>query len=186
MRRAGPLAALVIGLSLGGAIGCSSTPGTTTTAYGPRPTAEVVAQDTVVDVLKTLEDGYKTAVIAHDARAATEDPLVHAAHRALLIKEHDALVAAATTLIAWKQAAGSSYSPASVIQPLVAALPDDLKLAVELGALTQAQADKILAYAKAMFPTILTDGGTSRYLVRVPGRPDPEWMVPTLKIGGLR
>jgi hypothetical protein len=156
-------ALIFIGLTTAG---CPGSTGTTVTTYGPRPTAEVVAQDTVADILKNLEDGYKAAVVAHDARFGTEDPVKHAANRALLIKEHDALIAAANALVAWKQAAGSSYSPASVIQPLIDSLPDYVKLAVDLGALTQVQGDKILAYAKTLFPTKLTGS----YLWNFPNR----------------
>lgn len=154
--RPGFVAALLLSLLAIAALGCAS--GTVTTPYGPRPAAEVQAQDLAADVLASLEDGYKAAVVAHDARVTTEDPLQHAANRALLIKEHDALVAAAQVLIQWKMTAGSGYSPAAVIQPLLDSLPAYVKLGVSLGALKQSDADKILVYAKTLFPTFT--GGT--------------------------
>lgn len=144
------LSAVVLG-------GCAS--GTVTTQYGPRPAAEVQAQDLAADIISSLEDGYRAAVVAHDQKALTEDPLQHAAHRALLIKEHDALVAAAQVLVQWKMTAGSGYSPAAVMQPLLDSLPAYTALAVDLGAMKQEQADKILAYARTLFPTFYPIGG---------------------------
>jgi hypothetical protein len=144
------VAALLFALALA-ALGCAT--GTVQTTYGPRPAAEVQAQDLAADIIASLEDGYRAAVVAHDQRVMTEDPLKHAANRALLIKEHDALVAAAQVLIQWKMTSGSGYSPAAVMQPLLDSLPAYLALAVDLGAMKQADADKVLAYAKTLFPT---------------------------------
>lgn len=149
---------LVAALLLSIIVLVSCATGTVQTTYGPRPAAEVQAQDLAADVIASLEDGYKAAVVAHDQKALTEDPLQHAAHRALLIKEHDALIAASQVLVQWKMTAASGYSPASVIQPLLDSLPAYLKLAVDLGAMKQADADKVLAYAKTLFPTFT--GGT--------------------------
>jgi hypothetical protein len=134
--------------------------GTVTTVYGPRPAAEVQSQDTVGDILASLDAGYTAAVSTHDAAVATDAPAVHAAHRATILKEHDALVAAWNVLIIWKQAAGSGYSPASVVQPLISASPAFLQLAVDLKVMTQAQADSITKYIVLLFPvtppTLLT------------------------------
>lgn len=151
------LVALLGAILLAVALGCAS--GTVQTTYGPRPAAEVQAQDLAADVIASLEDGYRAAVVAHDARALTEDPLKHSARRALLIKEHDALVAAAQVLVQWKMTAGSGYSPAAVMQPLLDSLPAYLALAVDLGAMKQADADKVLAYARTLFPTFYPVGG---------------------------
>lgn len=145
------VAALLLILMAYALLGCAT--GTVQTTYGPRPAAEVQAQDLAADVIASLEDGYRAAVVAHDARVLTEDPLQHAANRALLIKEHDALVAAAQVLIQWKMTSGSGYSPAAVMQPLLDSLPAYLRLAVSLGAMKQSDADKVLAYARALFPT---------------------------------
>lgn len=144
------LCALVVGLSLGGTIGCAS--GAVQTAAGPRPAAEVQAQDTTADILQSLDAGYSSAVAAHDAIATTEDPVVHASHRTTLVSVHDGLLASWNLLLAWKQASGSSYSPASVILPLKDSLPSFLALAVDLKAMSQAQADKVSQFVKEAFP----------------------------------
>jgi len=152
------VAALVLGLSLGGAwiiavteTGCA---GTIQTTQGPRPTTEVVTQDGVADTLAALDLGYKEAVRIHDdpATVAKESAEVHAKARATLITQHDGLTAAWNVLIAWKKASASAYSPRDVIQPLVAALPSFLALAVDEGAMTQAKADEVSAFVRKVFP----------------------------------
>lgn len=156
--RAPSLAAIVGILALVYALGCAS--GTVTTAYGPRPAAEVQAQDTVADILQSLDAGYTEAVRIHDAPATVDKETreVHAAHRATLIAQHDALAASWNVLLGWKQAAGSAYTPASVIQPLVASLPSFLDLAVSSGAMTREKADKVLTFVRALFPTFAAGG----------------------------
>lgn len=139
-------------IALAFALSCAS--GTVTTAYGPRPAAEVQAQDTVADILQSLDAGYTAAVRAHDdpSTVGRETPAVHAAHRATLLTQRSALTASWGVLLGWKQAAGSAYTPASVIQPLVGALPSFLDLAVSSGAMTRQTADQVIAFTKALFP----------------------------------
>jgi hypothetical protein len=146
------LAALTASVALLLSVACAT--GTAQTAYGPRPAAEVQIQDTVGDVLQSLQDAYTASVAAHDARVATEDPVVHAAHRATLITQHDALVAGWQALLLSKQVAGSGYDPVKIVQPLIAALPSFLSLAVDLGAMSPDAAAKVLAAVKVFFPTV--------------------------------
>jgi hypothetical protein len=149
MRTAGlrPVGALGVAVILAVALACAH--GTVQTVNGPRPAAEVQIQDAIGDILQSLDAGYTAAVAAHDGRVATEDPVVHAAHRATLIKQHDGLTAAWSGLLAWKAIAGSTYTATTVLQPLLGSLPSFLQLAVDLKAMTQAQADVVNAFVNA-------------------------------------
>lgn len=149
-------AALVGIVCLFFAFGCAT--GTVQTVNGPRPAAEVQAQDLAADVLSSLGAAYSAAVAIHDdpATVANESPEVHAKHRAALLTERDALMASWKVLLLWKQTAGSQLSPASVMQPMLDSLPMFLDLAVDLKVLTREKADSIAAYVKLLFPPKMT------------------------------
>jgi hypothetical protein len=132
-------------------VSVSCATGTVQTASGPRPAAEVQVQDTVGDLLNSLQAAYTASVAAHDARVATEDPVLHAAHRATLLTYHDALAASWQALLVSKQVAGTTDLVA-IVTPLVAALPDFCALAVDLGAMTPDAAAKVIALVKTYFP----------------------------------
>jgi len=144
-----PVLTLALVLSLG-FLGCGT--GTITTSTGQVvPASTVTAQDTAADVLKSLDDAYRVATAAHDALAATEDPVVHAKHRQVLLGVYAGLRGSWDALIAWK-AASTAPAPANVLSSVVTAARDFVPLAVQLGALKQSAGDSILKYLNAFFP----------------------------------
>ncbi len=118
------------------------------------PAGTVQAQDTAADVLKSLDDAYKSAVAAHDALAPTEDPAIHAKHRQTLLTMYAGLRSAWDALITWK-AASNGPAPASVLSGAVDAIRDFVPLAVDLKVLAPDKAATILSYVNRFFP-----GGT--------------------------
>lgn len=148
------LSALALSFAVLVTVACAT--GTVQTQYGPRPAAEVQVQDTVGDVLISLQAAYTAAVAIHDdpATVTADGPVVHAAHRATLITQHDALLASWNALLLSKQAAGSGYDPVAIVRPLVGALPSFLALAVDLKVLSSDAAAKILSGVKVFFPAM--------------------------------
>ena len=131
-------------------LGCA--PGTVTTSTGQVVSAGVVqAQDTAADILHSIDDGYKAAVAAHDTLAPTEDPAIHAAHRAILLKTYAGLRGSWDALIAWK-GTSTATAPPAVLQSVVGAARDFIPLAVQLKAIPQSTADSILKYLNTFFP----------------------------------
>jgi hypothetical protein len=134
-------------------LGCGT--GTITTSTGQVvPAGTVMAQDTAADVLKSLDDAYKAASAAHDAIAATEDPVVHAKHRTTLLATLSGLRSSWDALIAWK-GASTGAAPPDILKSVVGSAPDFVALALQLKAIDQKTADSILKYLNTFFP-----GGT--------------------------
>ena len=126
--------------------------GSVTTSTGAVvPAATVEAQDTVADIVSELKTAYLQAVAAHDARAATEDPAIHKAHREALLDVKAGLKATAHALATWK-AASVGAAPAEVLRPLVASARAFLDLAVELNVLSAQRAAAIRAFLDNAFP----------------------------------
>lgn len=152
------VAFLVIGLSLGGAIGCTS--GTTQTSAGPRPSATVEAQDAVADVLKIADDTYKQAVAKHDTTPVCstavpqpcEDAAVHVKHRATLLLAARSLRAAWAGEIAWKES-GDPTSARAAFCDLQRELPDFEGLVVGFGIVKQSDADTWLPIVASALKT---------------------------------
>ena len=128
---------------------CAS--GTAQTTEGPRPAAQVQAQDLTADTLKALRDAHTQAVAIHDSRAGVEDPVMHRQHRQLLLDTGKALDASWGALATWK-ASSSGAAPSDVLRPLLAAGPAFCDLAVSLGLLKPAAADTIKAFLAAIPP----------------------------------
>jgi len=144
------LRAVLVAIALGALIACGT--GTVTTSTGQVvPVVTVQIQDSAADVLKLLDDAYKSAVATHDAAALTEDPVVHAKHRAILLATYTGLRSSWDALIAWK-AASTGAPPTNVLSSVVTAARDFVPLAVELKAIPQATADTITKYLNAFFP----------------------------------
>jgi hypothetical protein len=150
MKRHRPIAllcALVIGLSLGGAIGCVS--GTTQTTAGPRPSSTVQIQDAIADVLNVANDVQTQLVAKHDATPICSGSLVtgcdtaqvHLAHHNSLAASAAGLRAAYGGLIAWKQSQDPTNARIAFCQ-LQKELPDFEALAVQFGIIKQADVDK--------------------------------------------
>lgn len=126
--------------------------GTVTTSTGAVvPASTVEAQDAVADLVSEMKTAYLQAVTAHDARAATEDPAIHKAHREALLDVKAGLKATAHGLATWK-AASVGAAPAEVLRPLVASARGFLDLAVELKVMTEQRAAAIRAFIDTAFP----------------------------------
>jgi hypothetical protein len=143
MRRPRPLSAAFAALLCGMAVlasGCSLT------------TAD--KQDISADVLKTLDTAHNKAVELHDATPicpaapVCDPPDVHAKHRTILQTSAAALRSAWAGLIAWKSSSDPAPPPGTFC-PVVKALPDLETLAVNLGAVKKADADKWLPTIQA-------------------------------------
>jgi hypothetical protein len=132
---------LVAGLS-----GCGS--GTALTTQGPRPAAEVAAQDATADVLHLLSGMYAQAVALHDARVGAEPADVHARNRATLLAFHDGLEASWSTLIVWKSA-NTGASPAYIVRALFDSVEPFLSLASNLGILSEKDAATVRSFVAA-------------------------------------
>jgi hypothetical protein len=132
-------------------LGCGGT-GTITTSTGQVvPAGTVMAQDLAADTLKALDDAYKAASATHDARVATEDPILHAKHRATLLATLSGLRSSWDALIAWK-AASAGAAPPDILKSVVGSAPDFVALALQLKAIDQKTADSILKYLNTFFP----------------------------------
>lgn len=126
--------------------------------------------DSAADTLKTLDDAYRAAVTAHDARLSTELADVHAAHRKTLLEMRDALQGAWAGVIAWKRA-GTGAAPSVVLADVALAARSFLALSVELGAISQKNADAVQAYLDAAFPRTVGEGpAQSEPVVMILGR----------------
>ena len=126
--------------------------GTVTTSTGQIvPAGVVVAQDTTADILQSLDTAYKAAVAAHDAAVGTEDPVIHAKHRKVLLDVYAGLRGSWDALIAWK-AASNDPAPPNMLSSVATAARDFVPLAEQLGVLNQAKGDSILKYLNAFVP----------------------------------
>lgn len=144
---AGALAAFLL-VSL---VACGPRPPVTTSTGATVPAATVEAQDAVADIVSEMKTAYLQAVAAHDARAGTEDPVLHAKHREALLDVKAGLKATAHSLATWK-AASDGAAPSEVLRPLVASVRGFLDLAVELKVLSAQRAAAILAFIDTAFP----------------------------------
>lgn len=146
MRRRGivdTLLVVVLSLSL---FGCAT--GTTQTTQGPRPAAQVQAQDSIADVLSLIQDVYVQAVAAHDARALTEDPAIHAANRATLLAARDGLSAAWASLMVSKTISNGA-PPMTVVRSVLDVTDPLLALANRLGVISPSTETTIRTFIAA-------------------------------------
>lgn len=130
---------------------CGPRPPVVTSTGATVPAATVEAQDAVADLVSEMKVAYRQASAAHDARAATEDPAIHKAHREALLDVKAGLKATAHALATWK-AASVGAAPAEVLRPLVASARGFLDLAVELNVLSAQRAAAIRAFLDNAFP----------------------------------
>lgn len=143
-------ALLLVLIAVAAAWACSS--GTVTTSTGAVvPAATVEAQDNVADLVAEMKEAYKKAVIAHDARAGTEDPVVHETHRKALLAFKAGLQGTSKALLASKQASASA-APLDVLRPCADSGRAFLTLAVDLGILKAERAQEIRVFLDAAFP----------------------------------
>lgn len=144
---------LVVAFALffGAAGGCGTT---TQTTEGPRPTVEVVAQDTVADVLKVLDDLYRAAVLKHNAAAGAMDPAAFTAEGMKLRRFQSALLAAWDVEIGWKKSSGAA-SPVSVLAPLCDSFDDFTTQAIGAGVMTLEQKTKVKPFVDAACAAIV-------------------------------
>ena len=149
-RRGGGLGAAAGLLLLAVALSsCAS--GTARTSAGPRPAAEVQAQNAVGDILQGIDDGYRAAVALHNAGKGTTAPDVYASEKRTLDAVRAGLVGSWQALAAWKTST-SGGSAGAVMASVRSALGAFLELAVRTGAMRQSAADAVLAFVGAMGP----------------------------------